>query len=196
MFGREIGWIRELSSFFSEISTRRNYRADVVVVGRVHRSRGIYIGHDKSTVEHPGAMLSIHAVESVREPQPTTDQIAHAPPLPFCAIAEGDLRLDGQLVRVKGSYGVIGFHVPVLGSPANENCGGNVSLSYDEEARFTPDYHQKMIELESSFPDMTIVARVDLHRPWTNGQFLVKLMVFTVDRVEPRDEQKPTSEAH
>jgi hypothetical protein len=193
MFGRETARElvessrRDLSRSFSDMTSRRNYRADVVVVGRVHRSRSGYIGHDGSLVEHPGAMLSIHAVESIREPKPTEDEIARAPSLPFCAIAEGDPRMDGQLVRVKGTYLVVGWHFPYLGNPTDDKCEGPVSLSFDEEVnRFTRNYDQTMDAVES-FRDMTVVARVDLHRPWFQGHFLVHLVVFAIESVEPRN---------
>ncbi len=197
MFGREVGRIEDLerprpprfSGFFSKVGTRLNYRADVLVVGRLHRSiLGEYIGHDRNTVMHSGAMLSIHAVETVREPRPTVEQIAHAPTLPFCTIADGDMGLDGQLVRVKGTYSIVAFHVPFLGAPRNEACGyPPVSLSYDDQVeRFTRDSQNKFRDLDS-WREVTIVGRVDLHRPWMMGQWSVELTVFAIDGVERRN---------
>jgi hypothetical protein len=187
MFDGEVAQSRDFREVSSEMSTRLKYRAQAVVVGRVNWSRNGYIRSDGSTLKHPGAMLSIHAVERVKEPRPTAEEVAHARTLPFCTIAEGDVELDGQLVRVKATYGVVGFHSPNLYSPTNEQCGA-VSLSFDKDVeQFTPDFHNKMRGLHSWRDEITMVGRVDLHRPWMMGQWGVTLTVFAIDRVEPRN---------
>ena len=89
--------------------------------------------------------------------------------------------------RSKATYGVVGFHSQNLYSPTNEQCGA-VSLSFDKDVeQFTPDFHNKMRGLHSWRDEITMVGRVDLHRPWMMGQWGVTLTVFAIDRVEPRN---------
>ena len=80
----------------------------------------------------------------------------------------------------------MGWHFAHLYSPTNEQCGA-VSLTFDEDIeRFTPD-RNKMRGLDSWRDAITVVGRVDLHRPWVMGQWQVTLTIFAIDRVDTQN---------
>jgi hypothetical protein len=116
--------------------------------------------------------------------RPSADEIARARVVQPCSLANGDKRLDGLLVRVRGTYTVI--EGPRL---LAEGCQRVVFLEFDDGRieRLTPEGHRQLLAAATTgdvLLDVVLVGMVQTEES-SAGRY-GELTVYAIKSVAPQ----------
>ena len=113
----------------------------------------------------------------------TADDIRRAPTVRVCDVAGGNDQLEGSLIRVSGSYGLIEVAFLAPDGP----CQRVLFLRFDDEqiARLTPEGERAFFERATDRIDrLTVVGRLQNLPPTASGDRGARLLVYAIERVE------------